>query len=414
MDQPHVLIIEDDPSVCELLYARMKKAGCRATVAQYGEEGLSLIETDPPDLLILDLQLPGMNGLDVCRAIRRDPWMSKLPVLMLTGKSDEEDVIVGLEVGADDYMTKPFSAKLLDARVKALLRRERSRADELIGPDSPTGSEKVPRLIIKTLGRCEIRQGGTAVHCSEQFSPAQRQLLAMLLVTPAGKLSQEAVQLAFWPDSSESRARSSLDSLLSRVRRTLEQSFPGIDSKLYLAVRRGTLSLEHVRVDAHEFQRLSRKGLAQFASGDLWQAEISFSSAFSMWQGTFLPGDFGNEAAADYQDELEQLYLRASQAFACLLARGGRLDEAIKIIDYARKYDMMNDDLVKLHYRLLLARNQAGKARGLLAAYRDLLHREKYTAGEINEILSQFPEALPGDDWLVSAISSASHRSEFA
>lgn len=400
MDQPHILIIEDDPSVCELLYTRMKKAGYRPTVAHYGEEGLSLIETDPPDLLILDLQLPGMNGLDVCRAMRRDPWMSKLPVLMLTGKSDEEDVIAGLEVGADDYMIKPFSAKLLDARVKALLRRDRSRTEELTHPDSADAGDKIPHLVVKTLGRCELRLGEKAFHCSEQFSPAQRQLLAMLLVTPAGKLSQEAVQLAFWPDSSEARARSSFDSLLSRVRRTLEMSFPGIDSKLYLAVRRGTLSLEHVRVDAHEFQRLSRKGLSQVSTADFWHAEISFSSAFSLWQGSFMPGDFGNEAAASYQDELEQLYMKASRSFSCLLARSGRLDEAIKVVDYARKYDMLNDDLVHLHYRLLLARNQNGKARRLLENYREILDREKYTVHEIDEILSQFPDRLPETGWL--------------
>jgi DNA-binding SARP family transcriptional activator len=224
----------------------------------------------------------------------------------------------------------------------------------------------------------------------------------MLLVTPAGKLSQEAVQLAFWPDSSEARARSSFDSLLSRVRRTLEHGFPGIDSKVYLAVRRGILSLEHVRVDAHEFQRLSRRGIQQVSTGDFWQAEISFSSAFSLWQGTFLPGDFGNEAAAQYQDELEQHYLEASQAFARLLAQSGRLDEALKVIEYARRYDSLNDNLVQLHYRLLLARNQPGQARSLLGSYRQVLEREKYSEEEILEIFSQFPQNPPAGDWLTS------------
>ncbi len=403
MDKAHILIIEDDPSICELLYSRMKKLGCRPTVAQFGEEGLSLIENDPPDLLILDLQLPGMNGLDVCRAVRRDPWMSKIPVLMLTGKSEEEDMIAGLEVGADDYMTKPFSAKILDARVKALLRRGHSLTEGFVHSDAEDAvDDGVPRLVVQSLGKCELRLGETSFHCVEQFSPAQRQLLAMLLVTPAGKLSQEAVQLAFWPDSSEARARSSFDSLLSRVRRTLEQGFPGIDSKVYLAVRRGILSLEHVRVDAHEFQRLSRRGIQQVSTGDFWQAEISFSSAFSLWQGTFLPGDFGNEAAAQYQDELEQHYLEASQAFARLLAQSGRLDEALKVIEYARRYDSLNDNLVQLHYRLLLARNQPAQARSLLGSYRQVLEREKYSEEEILEIFSQFPQSPPAGDWLTS------------
>src|SRR6056297_11295 len=397
MDRPHVLIVEDDPGVCELLYTRMQKAGCRPTATQFGEEALSLIEADPPDLIILDLMLPGMNGLDVCRTLRRDPWMSKIPVLMLTGQSAEEDMLHGFEVGADDYMVKPFSAKLLEARAQALLRRGRFGDDEI----KPTaGQEENPRLVIKTLGQCELRWAETRFHCSEQFSPAQRQLLAMLLVTPAGKLTQEAVQLAFWPESSEARARSSFDSLLSRVRRTLEQSLPGIDSKLYLTLRRGILNLENVSVDAHEYQKFSRKGLQQMAARDFWQAELSFSAAFSLWQGSFLPGDFGNETAARYQDELEQLYLEVTEQFGRLLARSGRLDEALKLVDYARKYDPLHDDLAQLHYRLLLAGNQTGKARNLLGLYREGLQREKYAEAEIEEILAEFPSHGSGEDWL--------------
>ena len=399
MQQSHILIIEDDPSVCELLYSLMKQIGCRVTVAQSGEEGLTLIENDPPDLLLLDLELPGMNGLDVCRAMRRDPWMCKIPVLMLTGKAEEDEMIAGLEVGADDYVTKPFSTKLLEARVNALLRRGRS-SDEGLAAQSMENS--IPPLVLKTLGKCELRLGNASFHCSEQFSPAQRQLLAMLLVTPQGKLSQEAVQLAFWPDSSEARARSSFDSLLLRVRRTLEETFPGIDSKVYLTVRRGILSLEHIRVDAHEFQKLSQRGLAKVSAGDFWQAEIAFSAAFSLWQGTFLPGDFGNEAAGRYQDELERLYIEASQAFARVLAQDGRLDEALKIVGYARKYDTINDDLVRLQYQLLLARGQFGQARSLLDGYRLSLAREKYSEDEIDEILGQFPSGMPVQDWLAS------------
>lgn len=403
MERPHILIVEDDPSVCELLYFLMKKMGCRSTVAQFGEEGLSMIESDPPDLLLLDLELPGMNGLDVCRAMRRDPWMSKIPVLMLTGKSEEEEMIAGLEVGADDYVTKPFSAKLLEARVKALLRRGRSIGEGLLNrcSNADEAASAIPPLVVKTLGKCEIRLGDSSFHCSEQFSPAQRQLLAMLLVAPEGKLSQEAVQLAFWPESPEARARSSFDSLLSRVRRTLEETFPGIDSKVYLSVRRGTLCLEHVRVDAHEFQKLSRRGLAQISAGDFWQAEIAFSSAFSLWQGTFKPGDFGNEEASGYQDELEQLYIKASLVFAGLLAQSKRLDEALKVVDYARKYDSINDGLVKLQYQLLLASGQAVQARSLLDGYQRILSEEKYSEEEIGEILRQFPSGPPQEDaWL--------------
>ena len=117
MDKAHVLIIEDDASVCELLFSSLTKSGYRVSATQSGEAALTQIEEDPPDLVVLDLNLPGMSGLDVCRLMRQDPWMSKIPVLMLTGKSEEDDILAGLEVGADDYVTKPFSQKLVDARV---------------------------------------------------------------------------------------------------------------------------------------------------------------------------------------------------------------------------------------------------------------------------------------------------------
>ena len=91
MDKPHVLIIEDDASVCELLFACLTDAGYRVSVAQSGEAALPQIEEDPPEVVVLDLTLPGMNGLDVCRAMRRDPWMGKIPVLMLTGKTDPSE-----------------------------------------------------------------------------------------------------------------------------------------------------------------------------------------------------------------------------------------------------------------------------------------------------------------------------------
>ncbi len=161
MDNPHILIIEDDSSVCELLFACLNKAGYRVSIAQSGEAGLSQIEEDPPEAMVLDLNLPGMNGLDVCRAMRRDPWMSRIPVLMLTGQAEEDDVVAGLEVGADDYMTKPFSPKLLTARVKSLLHRRSSKPIPEGGTVSAVNSPE--SLMVKTLGRCELRVGNRSL-----------------------------------------------------------------------------------------------------------------------------------------------------------------------------------------------------------------------------------------------------------
>ncbi len=398
MDKPHVLVIEDDVSVCELLFSCLSKAGYRVSIAQSGEAGLQQIEEDPPEVVVLDLSLPGMNGLDVCRAMRRDPWMSKLPVLMLTGKTEEEDVVAGLEVGADDYMTKPFSPKLLVARVMALLRRGNT-FDSAVN-SSATEDNSAEILSIKTLGQCVLVLAGRRLSWTEEFSPSQRQLMAILVGTSAGKISQEEIQVALWPESSTSRARSSFDSLLSRVRRTMEASLKPIDSKRYLVVKRGYLCLENCRIDAHEFKRLIRKAGQQVATQEFWPAEITFSSAFSLWQGPFVPGDFGCDLTTSFQGELERLYLDASQTFARLLAESGRFQQAVKILRDALRFDSANDEIIRLLYQFYLAQDHPRQATQLLTEYTEVLIREKFSEQEISEALEDFPQEVPTGGWL--------------
>jgi DNA-binding response OmpR family regulator len=405
LDRPHALVVEDDASVSELLFSCLTKAGWRVSVAQSGEAALKQIEEDPPEVVVLDLNLPGMNGLDVCRTMRQDRWMGKLPVLMLTGKAEEDDIVAGLEVGADDYMTKPFSPKLLTARVRALLRRSDShqRKGVLVG-DHKIADENAPDLLsVKTLGNCTLRVADRLLSWAEEFSPAQRQLMSMLVGAPSGKISQEEIQAALWPDSSSSRARSSYDSLLSRVRRTLDQNLKPFDSKKYLVVKRGYLCLENAEIDAHEFRRLIHKGNQLLTTGELWLAEIAYSSAFSLWQGTFMPGNFGCDAAFVYQDELEQLFLETSLTFASLLAEGQRYQQAAKLLRDALRYDSTNDRIFRLLYRLYLAEDNLGQAGQVLKLYREALVREHYSEQEILDILQDLPKDKPIRGWLIDA-----------
>jgi len=118
-----ILVAEDDPDIGSLLEHYLKKAGFLATVVMSGREVMPQIKRDTPDLVVLDLMLPGLDGLQVCRAIRSDSATAAIPIIMLTAKSEESDRIVGLELGADDYITKPFSPNEVVARVRALLRR---------------------------------------------------------------------------------------------------------------------------------------------------------------------------------------------------------------------------------------------------------------------------------------------------
>jgi two-component system, OmpR family, alkaline phosphatase synthesis response regulator PhoP len=123
MSKGNVLVIDDEKDLIELIRYNFEKEGFRVIGANDGESGLSLVSSEKPDLIVIDLMLPGMDGLEVCRKLRSGSETSHIPIIMLTAKSSESDRIVGLELGADDYVTKPFSPRELGARVKALLRR---------------------------------------------------------------------------------------------------------------------------------------------------------------------------------------------------------------------------------------------------------------------------------------------------
>jgi DNA-binding response OmpR family regulator len=118
-----ILIVEDEPDIAELVSYNLKKEGYETTCAADGEEALRLVRKSSFDMLVLDLMLPGIQGLDLCRIIRNDPASARLPIIMLTAKAEESDRVLGLETGADDYLPKPFGTKELIARVRALLRR---------------------------------------------------------------------------------------------------------------------------------------------------------------------------------------------------------------------------------------------------------------------------------------------------
>src|SRR5437868_11734113 len=124
MAKSKILIVEDESSLVEVLSYNLQREGYEVAVAKEGREGLRKAQMVLPDLLILDLMLPGLNGLDICRELRASPRTAGISILMLTAKGEETDQVVGFAVGADDYVTKPFSVKVLLQRIKVLLRRQ--------------------------------------------------------------------------------------------------------------------------------------------------------------------------------------------------------------------------------------------------------------------------------------------------
>jgi len=132
MPKYHVLVVDDEKDILELVSYNLSKSGYRVSTVTNGEDALAKVRSDPPDLMLLDLMLPGLDGLDVCRILTNDPRTAHVMIIMLTARDDEVDVVTGLELGAIDYITKPFSPRVLLARVKAALRRlTRDPGDEI-------------------------------------------------------------------------------------------------------------------------------------------------------------------------------------------------------------------------------------------------------------------------------------------
>lgn len=145
----NILVVEDEEDILELVRYNLAKEGYTVAGVSSGEEAVGAIKVKPPDLIVLDLMLPGVDGLEVCKLMKNDPETRRIPIVMLTAKGEEADIVAGLELGADDYITKPFSPRVLIARVRAVLRRKaRESADE-------TAAIRIHDLIIHP-GRNEV------------------------------------------------------------------------------------------------------------------------------------------------------------------------------------------------------------------------------------------------------------------
>jgi two-component system alkaline phosphatase synthesis response regulator PhoP len=149
MANEHILAVEDEEDILELLRYNLEKEGYRVTGVVSGEEALRRARSQPPDLIVLDLMLPGMDGLTVCRELKQDAKTRDLPIIILTAKGEEADIVAGLELGADDYVTKPFSPRVLLARVRAVLRRRRME------PAAESDSLEIHGMVIHP-GRHEV------------------------------------------------------------------------------------------------------------------------------------------------------------------------------------------------------------------------------------------------------------------
>ena len=187
-----VLVVEDEESLLQTLRYNLSRAGHAVRLCTDGSVALEMTLENPPDLLVLDLMLPGMDGLEICRRVRAEaanPAVSHVPILILTARDEEIDKVVGLEVGADDYLTKPFSMHELLARVKALLRR----ADMAAAPRDAPSRLEAGDLVVEVAARRAVL-GGTEL----QLKPREFELLSYFLRYPGQVLKRDRLLRNVW------------------------------------------------------------------------------------------------------------------------------------------------------------------------------------------------------------------------
>jgi len=185
-----VLIVDDEPSIVELVRFTLEKEGFQCDVAFDGPKALEMVERTKPDLVVLDLMLPGLDGLEVCRRIRQ---RASVPIVMLTAKASEVDKVVGLELGADDYVTKPFSPRELVARIRAVLRRFQAAREASQQPES-AGSELRVGDVVMDVARHQVWVKGRPV----ELTPKEYDLLRMLMSNKGIVLTRELLLDKVW------------------------------------------------------------------------------------------------------------------------------------------------------------------------------------------------------------------------
>ena len=205
---PKILVVEDEPNQVELIEFNLNSEGYEVVVARDGEEALNLAEEENPDLILLDWMLPKVSGIEVCRQLRRSKMTREIPIVMLTARSEESDKIRGLDIGADDYITKPYSIKELLARVRAAMRR-------------PSASVISDQLIVGKIA-VDLQKHIVAIDGMQvNLGPTEYRLLVTLMQSPERVFSREQLLDHVWGISANVDTRT-VDVHVGRLRKVIE------------------------------------------------------------------------------------------------------------------------------------------------------------------------------------------------
>ena len=212
MARVRILVVDDEPDILELIRYNLTRNNYDMTGVASGEEAFASVRMSPPDLVVLDLMLPGVDGLEVCRRLKNDARTAGIPVIILSAKGEEADVVTGLELGADDYLTKPFSPRVLLARIKAVLRRQQSEPEAGDAVITHHGLQIHP-------GRHEVQVAGALV----QLTLTEFRILHLLARRPGWVFTRNQILEAAQGDDSSVTTRA-VDVHIVALRRKLGPS----------------------------------------------------------------------------------------------------------------------------------------------------------------------------------------------
>lgn len=399
MNAVSILVVEDESIVAMDIRNCLAGHGYHVVGSvPSGEEAIAMVAQRRPDLVLMDIRLQGgMNGIDAARRILD---LFHVPSLFLTSYVDREILAQAKGLNAVGYVLKPFEGRELGVAVEMALHRWQVEAGlrqalrQATGGKAPTAVQvteaPAPELQIRTLGQMEFLLGDRVVARAEDLSRSLRTLLGLVMTSPQMRISKDEIQLALWPESPPEKARSNFDSLLLRLRKTMDHVLQPQSIAQYLVLQRGILCLNNCRVDVVEFQLAARRGLEWVKKGNPAAAARSFAEALRWWDGHFLPGMPDVERLHEFKEKLDRLYVEAVLAWSELLQAAGEHEAASRILAQALLHDRANDDLVRALHQSYLAAHNPTKAAEVVKQYAEALRRAGFSPSEICEILESF------------------------
>lgn len=334
-------------------------------------------------------QLP-TEYIDACGILHR----ASLHIQMGNGEEACRDLEVGLRLmRQNSYVhfwawTPAAMQPILELAVRHGIEPARKLAAGRIEMALPDSGGTIPLLRVKTFGGLRLALGDKEVLASEDLTPTQRTLICLLVSSPGMKIGQEQVQLFLWPDSSQEKARVNFDTLLSRLRKSIDKAIKPLSVKSYCKLQKGILLLDNCRIDAIDFIEKSEEGLRHARLQEFWQAGNLFLQAHRLWQGRFVPEVTGGHQIRNFRDKLFGHLQELTLKWCEILAESDRNREAITIAEKALRYEPTNHSLVRLLYNL--HRNSPViEARQVLKQFTTTLQNQNYPEEEIAELVRE-------------------------